>query len=179
MGTLFERTVSLDAEKTYSELKTQLFQQNSKLLIDDPSKHLVVEQGSLMGITPKGVKKRIDCYFHPQGENQTRVIVKSSLAPDWVKWNIGSYVFSAFLIVILSFFTYGFESGLATQRSSFSSELAEMFGLIDYSDSLFAINLLKLMVLVLIVLVLVCVLVDLIIYKKRYSPVEEALWVLP
>jgi hypothetical protein len=176
---LFERIVSLDAEKAYSELKNQLFKENSKLLIDEPSKRIVVEQGSLMGITPKGVKKRIECHFHSQGEKQTRVIVKSSLTPDWVKLNLGSYVFLAVMIGICFFLAFDIENSIAVQRSSLINNLAESLGLISYSQPLFLVSMFQFFGIFLLIIALVGITADLIIYKKRYSFVKEILWILP
>ena len=180
MGTLlFERIVSLDVDKTYSELKNQLFREKSKLVIDEPSKFLVVEQGSLMGMTPNGAKKRIEYHFHPQGENQTRVIAKSSMASDWVKISAVSYLFVGLLVGISLFLAYDYENAIAIKRSSIFNNIAEAFGLINYSQSFFIIDMLKLLAIALSALVLISLIADLVIYKRRYSLVEETLRVLP
>jgi len=54
---MIERITSLTPEKAYEELKNLLFRSNCRIVFEEHLKRIEVEQGSLLGITPRGVKK--------------------------------------------------------------------------------------------------------------------------
>ncbi len=178
MRAVFERLVALDSEQAYSELKNQLFKQNSKLVIDEPSKHLVIEQGSLSGMTPKGIKKRVEYYFHPQGDH-TRVVAKSSLSPDWVKLNVATYVVAVGIVGLLLFLSSDLAASVVLNRSSFLAIILQTAGTPGSAQTLMLANLFQWLAMGFSALILVSVIVDLLAYKKKYGLVEETLRMLP
>jgi hypothetical protein len=169
---LYERIVALDAEKAYSELKNQLFKQNSKLIVDEIPKHLVIEQGSLSGMTPKGIKKRVEYYFHPQGDH-TRVVAKSSMASDWVKLNVASYVIAAALATVI------FWVASDLRNNSVLGLFNQVIEVQNYSQALLLSNLLNGAATLILALIIISVIVDAYAYKRKYALVEESLKVLP
>jgi hypothetical protein len=172
---LFERIVALDAEKAYSELKNQLFRQNSKLIIDEPPQHLVVEQGSLFGLTPKGAKKRIECHFHPQGDH-TRIVAKTSLSSNWKKVTCLGYLIGAVCIALAILLAFTVQA-IATQPY-FLSIFTE-FGSYNYSQLQLIANMLWGLAIFLVSILSVNIIADLLIYRRKDSLIEETLKMLP
>jgi hypothetical protein len=169
---LYERIVALDAEKAYSELKNQLFKQNSKLVVDIPSKHLVIEQGSLSGVTPKGVKKRIEYYFHPQGDN-TRVVAKSSMASDWVRINVAMSIIATVLAVSFLFIAFNLEN------NGYLGLFSRWIEVQNYPQALVLANVIRLTAIFLVGIIIASSILDVYAYKRKYVLVEESLKVLP
>jgi hypothetical protein len=169
---LYERIVSLDVEKAYSELKNQLFRQNSKLIVDEVPTHLVIEQGSLSGMTPKGIKKRVEYYFHSQGDH-TRVVAKSSMASDWVKLNVASYVIAIALATLISLVASNLSNNGVLGLFNQAIEVQ------NYSQALLLSNLLNGVATLFLASIIISVIVDMYAYKRKYALVEESLKVLP
>jgi len=78
---LFERIISLELQKAYEELKAALLRSGCKIVAKEPQKSITVEQGSLWGMSPKGVKKRITFTLFPY-DSKTRVVSITLLASD-------------------------------------------------------------------------------------------------
>jgi hypothetical protein len=170
--------VALNAETAFSELKNYLFKEKCKLLSEEQSKHLVVEQGSLGGMTPKGVKKRIDYYFHSQGNN-TRIVAHTSFASDWVKYNFLSYFFVGLLFVFPLLIAFEYEASIAVKQHSLLGSLAEAFGFTQYLQAMVFVNLLKCVAVFSLVFIIISAIADVWIHKRKDAFAEESLRVLP
>jgi hypothetical protein len=57
---LVERTVSLEVEKAYSELKAHLLEKNCKITAEEAPTFISVKQGSLWGISPSNRQENDD-----------------------------------------------------------------------------------------------------------------------
>ncbi|MGA3112098.1 MAG: hypothetical protein ABSE15_08720 [Candidatus Bathyarchaeia archaeon] len=57
---MLKRTLNLEIEKTYADVKVSLVSKGCKVLSEDTPKHLLVKQGSLWGMLPETAKKTVD-----------------------------------------------------------------------------------------------------------------------
>lgn len=158
MVLLFERVVSLEVEKAYEELKNLLLNRKCKIVAEERSKSIRVEQGSLWGVSPKGVKKTISFHLHPKN-SETRIAGVSSLASDWIIISTLSYVIAG----ILSPFSWLFAIDL--ESSGFYST--------------WAISYFKITSILLAIVVIVGIIWDIFIYAGKDSFAEETLRLLP
>lgn len=95
---MFERVVSLDVHKAYEELKGYLLKNNCKIIGEEPSKSITVEQGSFWGFSPRGVKKRISFYLQPY-DSKTRIVSISSLSSEVIILNVFGWI----MLIIFAF----------------------------------------------------------------------------
>jgi hypothetical protein len=146
---MIERVVKLTPEKSYDELKSLLFRKNCKITAEEHPKSITVEQGSLWGVSPKGVKKIISFHFVPK-DSETRIISISSLASDWIILSISSYVFAGIFIPLFWWLA------------------------IDLGE-----RMLSLLSIFLAIVLIVGIILDVGIYALRDSFVEETLRLLP
>jgi hypothetical protein len=112
---LFERIVSLEVQKAHEELRNLLLKTKCKIVAEEPLKDITVEQGSLWGVSPKGVKK-ISFNFLPHNSG-TRIVSISSLTSDWINISILSYGIIGISALVLGWITIDVEASIVARRS--------------------------------------------------------------
>lgn len=175
---MFERVLSSNVEKAYEELKDLLLKRNCKIVSEEQQKFIQVEQGSVWGMSPKGVKKVIS--FHLSSRNSgTRVASTSSLTSNWLSLCAIGYMIFAVLISIFWWIAVDLETYVTAQRGSFWGWLAEAFGYTGYQQALALINYFRIFSVLLAVGLIASVVIDVVIYVRRNSFAEETLRLLP
>jgi hypothetical protein len=159
---MFERVVSLEVSKAYEELKDALLKRDCKIVGEVPPRSIAVEQGSLWGLSPKGVKKRVTFDLFPY-DSKTRVVSFSSLTSDWIGLSVVGY---ALLVV------------LGSMLGWIAADL-EALGYTGFREALVMVGLLKVLSIVCFVVLIVGIIVDAYCYAKRDSFSEEVLRSLP
>jgi hypothetical protein len=99
---LIERIVSLDPQKAYEELKNLLMRNDCRIVREEPSKTIVVEHGSVFGVTSKSIEKRITFTLIPY-ENKTRIISVTSLTKDMTYLTISIYIMLVVVLILFGF----------------------------------------------------------------------------
>ena len=127
---MIERTVGLDAEKAYVELKARLLEKNCKITAEEAPTLISVRQGSLWGITPATAKKNVD-YRLAAADSGTRITCSSSLASDWKNLTIIGCVLSVAVIALCLWMAADLDALVTTQQQGFWSWIATVDGYVD------------------------------------------------
>lgn len=175
---MFERIASLDVEKAYEELKNLLLKNKCKIIAEEHLKNITAEQGSLWGISPKGVKKKISFSLLPHNSG-TRIVSISSLTSDWINISILGYVFAGIFASVSWWSATDLEASIMAERWSFWGRLAEAFGYTGFREALALVSLLKILSVFLVIVLIVSIIIDIYIYAGKDSFAEETLKLLP
>ena len=127
---MVERTVSLEIEKAYAELKAHLLEKNCKITAEEAPTLISVRQGSLWGITPATAKKNVD-YRLAAADSGTRITCSSSLASDWKNLTIIGCVLSVAVIALCLWMAADLDALVTTQQQGFWSWIATVDGYVD------------------------------------------------
>ena len=127
---MVERTVSLEIEKAYAELKAHLLEKNCKITAEEAPTLISVRQGSLWGITPATAKKNVHYQLAAAGSG-TRITFSSSLASDWKNLTIIGCVLSVAVIALCLWMAADLDALVATQQQGFWSWIATVDGYVD------------------------------------------------
>ena len=128
---LLERTVSLEIDKAYADLKKVFLAKDSKLISGKSPNQIVIKQGSLWGISPVSAKKTVKATL--TGVNSaTKVTCTTQLSSDWKNITIIGCVFAAILAVICLWITFDLNTFIVTHRVSFWSWLITINGTTDF-----------------------------------------------
>jgi hypothetical protein len=84
---LSERTVDLQIEQAFAELKTILLARGCNIITEKPPKLISVKHGSLWGISPRTAKKTVS-YHLSSVDSETRITYSSKLASDWTSLTV-------------------------------------------------------------------------------------------
>jgi len=155
---MIERVVNLTPEKAYEELKNLLLGNNGKIVAEKQASSIKVEQGSIWGVSPKGVKKIISFHFLPK-DSGTRIVSVSSLTSDWIILSALGYVIMGILSPLFWSYAIGLES----------SGLYETW----------AINYFRFTSILFVLAVIVGITWDIFIYARKDSFAEDTLRLLP
>jgi hypothetical protein len=150
---LLKRTVSLEIDKAYADLKTVLLEKDCKIISEEPPKQISVKQGSLWGISPKTAKKTIEANFAPV-DSGTQVTVSSRLSSDWINLTIVGCALAAVLVCLCLWIAFDLEAFMITQKPSFWSWLATVNGSVDFQVGQALVNLTKALAVFLSVIIL-------------------------
>ena len=175
---MFERVVSLKVEKAYEELKNLLFRSNCRIVAEEHSKSINVEQGSLWGVSPKGVKKIISFHLSPHNSG-TRIVSVSSLDTVWTSVSLLSYVLGGIVAFIFWWIATDLEAGIIAWRRSFWGWLAEAFGYTSFREASMLVSLLKILSFLMVIVIIMGIIIDVYIYARKDSFAEETLRLLP
>jgi len=128
---LVERTVSLDAEKAYAELKASLLEKKCKITAEEAPTLISVKQGSLWGISPATAKKNVNCRLASAASGGTRITCSSSMASDWKNLTIIGCVLSVAVIALCLWMAADLNAFVATQQQGYWSGIATVNGYVD------------------------------------------------
>jgi hypothetical protein len=127
---LVERTVELEADEAYAGLKAVLVEKNCKVTAEEAPARIVVQQGSLWGISPVSAKKNVD-YRLASVEGGTRVTGSSALASDWKNLTIIGCVLSVIVVALCLWMAADLDALVATQQQGYWSWIATVDGYVD------------------------------------------------
>ena len=127
---LVERTVGLDAEKAYAELKASLLEKKCKITAEEAPTLISVRQGSLWGISAETAKKNVNCQLAPV-DSGTRITCSSSLASDWKNLTIVGCVLSVAVIAVCLWMAADLDTLVATQQQGIWGWIATVNGYVD------------------------------------------------
>ena len=94
-----ERIIDANTDETYEKTKTVLIGKGCTVVSEEPSRQIVLRQGSLWGLSPRTAKKNIKLSFEAKG-NKTSIKYSSRLSQDWKNVTIVGCVL-AFLIAVV------------------------------------------------------------------------------
>lgn len=139
---LIKRTLNLEIDEAYAELKASLVQKGCKIISQTLPKQLVVRQGSLWGMSPTSAKKTVNLSFSPAASG-TQVAVSSRLSSDWKNITIVGCAAAAVLAALCVWMALDLTTFMNTGRASFWSWLASVNGNVDVSAAQSFVNLMK------------------------------------
>jgi hypothetical protein len=171
---LLERSIGLDIEKSFSELRTILLEQGGKIVSEEPSKHISIQHGSLRGVSPKGAKKVVNYQFFPS-KSGTRIISCSSISSDWANLTLWGNIIAAIVAAVFWWIATDMENFVANGILGYWTGLARVFGYPSVQYVFFMINVIKALSIVLVVTIILEILDVFIVYRKINSFAEETL----
>lgn len=174
---LFERTVSLEIEKAYSELKTFLLKKGGNISAEEPPRQISIKHGSLHGVSPKSAKKLVIYHLFPH-KSGTRIVSYSSISSDWAKLTLAGNIIAGFVAAIFWWIASDIASLVVDGVTGYWSWLARAFGFPDLQYVFFMINVTKALSIVLVVTIILEILDVLIVYRKINTFAEETLDIL-
>ena len=117
-----QRTINLEIDKAYADLKACFEAQKCKVLSEDKPNQIVVRQGSLWGASPITAKKTVIANLEPVGST-TKIACASTLGRDWKKLTVVGCIFAAVLVGVCVWIAFDLTSYMATLKPSFWSWL--------------------------------------------------------
>ena len=132
MHPVLKRTLSVEIDKAYAELKAALTQKGCRTVSEDPPTHLIVKQGSLWGMSPASAKKTVYVALVP-AESATQVTFSSRLSADWKNLTIVGCALAAVLAGICLWMAFDINSVIASGKATFWSWLVSANGSVDVS----------------------------------------------
>lgn len=154
---MIEQNLNLTVEQAYENLTT-LLQKNCVLIIEEPSKRILVKQGSLWGLSPRTAKKMIDYRFSSTSSG-TQIVVSSSLTPGWKNLTIIGSILSIMVAAFFWWISVDLEDFVMTHEPSFWSWLATSGSLTYTNLALSFINLTRWLAIFLVVAVFIEVII--------------------
>lgn len=139
---MFQKTLSSNIDEAYIEVKKVLSDKGCKILSEQSSKQVFVNQGSLWGTSPKTAKKKIEINF-ASIDSGTLVTCNSRLSSDWKNLSIAGCVFAVVLVGLCLWMTQDLGTFLTTHKPSFWSWIVTVNGNIDFQIGQAFVNLTK------------------------------------
>jgi hypothetical protein len=127
---MLERTVGLEIEKAYAELKALLLKKGCKMVVEEPPTLLSVRQGSLWGISPRSAKKTAS-YRLSAVDSGTQIACSSSLSADWKYLTIIGSALSLVVVFLCLWISMDLEAFMVSREPSYWSWIATVNGYID------------------------------------------------
>ena len=171
---MLERSASLGVEKAYSELRTILLEKGSKIVSEDPPKHISIEHGSLRGVTPKSAKKVVKYDISPH-ELGTKIVSHSSISSDWANLTLWGNIIAGVVAAVFWWIVTDMENFVANGVSGYWTWLARAFGYPDVQYFFFMINVTKTLSIVLVVTIVLEILDVLIVHRMIDTFAAETL----
>jgi hypothetical protein len=131
---LVERTVGLEIEKVYEDLKALLLKKGCSIVAEEPPALISVKQGSLWGISPLTAKKVVNYRLAPAGSG-TRITCSSSLASDWKNLTIIGNALAVVVASLCWWIAVDLDAFMVTQQPSYWSWIVTVDGYIDFQTA--------------------------------------------
>jgi hypothetical protein len=128
---LVERTVGLEIEKAYADLKALLLQNGCRIVAEEPPALISVRQGSLWGMSPRTAKK-VMAYCLASVDSGTRITCSSSLATDWKNLTVIGSALAVVVAALCLWISMDLDALVATQMQGYWSWIAMVNGYIDF-----------------------------------------------
>jgi hypothetical protein len=148
---MFERTVDLQIEQSFAELKAFLLEKGCKVLVEELPTYISVKQGSLWGIFPRAAKKVVNYRLSPVNQG-TRISYSSSLSADWKNLTVSGSAFAVLVASLCWWIAMDLEAFMITQQPSFWSWIASVDGYIDFQTGQMFVSLAKMLTLFLVII---------------------------
>ena len=178
---MVERTVSLDPQKAYEELRNLLLKNGCKIVREDPPRSIEVEHGNVYGYTPKSIEKRITFTLIPYG-NTTRIISNTSITKDYIYASVFSILYIILLAGIFWYiisFSYGALSIVGSKIPTVPKDLQEYILYTQYREALKSIQTLAIIFYILVIAIIFFIAFGIYSYLRRDRFSEEILKHLP
>jgi len=137
---VFKRTLNLEINQAYGDLKKSLFQKNCKIVSENFPTQLLVRQGSLWGISPSSAKKTIH-FELVSAESKTDVTCKSRLNSDWRNVTIIGCILAAVLAGVCLWMAFDLTAVVGSGKATFWRWLVTSHGTVDVSVAKAFVNL--------------------------------------
>jgi hypothetical protein len=128
---LVERTVCLEVEKAYAELKELLLDKDCKIIAEEEPVFISVRQGSLWGISQLTAKKTVN-YRLEAVDSGTRITYSSSLASDWKNLTVIGCALAVVVASLCLWISMDLDALVTTQQQSTWSWIATVNGYLDF-----------------------------------------------
>jgi hypothetical protein len=161
---VLKRIFNLENDKAFADIKEALLQKGAKIVSEDPSKHLVVKQGSLWGMSPSTAKKTVELTFVPVNSG-TQVGISSRLSSGWKNLTIIGCALACVLVALCLWMALDLTTFMSTGRASFWSWLASVNGNVDVSVAQTFVNLTKALAVFLSLIIVLEIAVAIYVYK--------------
>jgi hypothetical protein len=171
---LTTRDVNAEVVSTYSELKGFLLEKDCKLVSEEPPKRIVVQHGSLRGVSPRNVKKVIEYQICPHNSG-SRIVSKSSISSDWINLTLWGSVGAGVVAVLFWWIASDITDLLMNGGNGYWVWLAEAFGYPNVQYAFFMVNITKILSVVLLVTIILEILDVFIVHRRINSFAEETL----
>jgi hypothetical protein len=172
---LVERTVDLEIEKAYEDLKALLLKKDCRIIAEEPPALISVKQGSLWGISPLTAKKVVNYRLAPV-DSGTLITCSSSIAPDWKNLTI---LGSALAVVVASlcwWIAMDLDALVTTQQHGYWSWIATVDGYIDFQTAQSFANLTRMLAVFLAFILAAEVVIVVYVYFRINAFAEETLY---
>jgi hypothetical protein len=171
---LVERTVSLEIEKAYADLKAVLLEKNCRVIAEEAPVLISVRQGSLWGISPLTAKKNVN-YRLDAVESGTRITCASSLAADWKNLTAIGSALSVVVVALCLWMSMDLDALVATQQPSYWSWIATVDGYIDVQTAEMFAGLTRMLAVFLAIILIAEVVIVVYVQSKINTFAEETL----
>jgi hypothetical protein len=171
---LYERTSSLKIEGVYSEMKTLLLEKGCKIVSEEPPKHILIQHGSLRGISPKWAKKIVSYHIFSY-KSGTKIVSNSSISSDWANLTLWGNIIAGFVAAVFWWIASDIANYLASGKSGCWTWLAGAFGYPSAQHTFFMINVTKALSILLVITILLEILDVFIVYRNIDKFARETL----
>ena len=171
---MFERTVDLQIEQAFAELKASLLGKGCKVLIEEQPTYISVKQGSLWGISIKTAKKVVQYRLSPVNHG-TRIAYSSSLSADWKNLTVSGSALAVLVASLCWWIAMDLETFIITEQPSYWSWIASVDGYINFQTGQTFVSLTKMLTLFLVIILAIEIVVAVYAYFKIDSFAEETL----
>jgi len=128
---LLERTVGLGIEEAYAELKALLLKKGCRIIAEETSVLISVNQGSLWGISPRTAKKVVT-YRFAAVDSGTRITCSAALASDWKNLTLIGSTLAVVVAFLCLWIAMDLDVIVVTQQSRYWSWIVTVDGYIDF-----------------------------------------------
>jgi hypothetical protein len=171
---LVERTVGLEIEKAYADLKAVLLEKNCRIIEEEAPTFISVRQGSLWGISPLTAKKNVNYRFDAV-DSGTRITCSSSLASDWKNLTIIGSALAVVVVALCLWMSMDLDALVATQQPSYWSWIATVDGYIDFQTAQMFAGLTRMLAVFLAIILVAEVVIVVYVHFRINSFAEETL----
>ena len=171
---MLERTVRIEIEEAYADLKAALVEKGCKILSEEPPRQISVKQGSLWGILPKTAKKTVNIQL-VSVDSGTRVTCSSKLASDWKNITAVGCALAVVLVGVCLWMATDLGAFMVTHEPSFWSWLVTVEGNVDLRVGQAFVNLTWGLAIFLSAIILLEMVIVVYVYSKIDAVTKEAL----
>ncbi len=175
---MFKRTVSLEIDKAYAELKALLLKKGCRIVVEEPPKYIIVKQGSLWGISPRTAKKKM-IYRLSSVDSGTQIACISSLASDWKNITVIGSVISIIVASLCWWISADLEAFMITKEPSYWGWIVTVDGYADLQMGQMLVSLTRILAVFLVAIITIEVVIASYAHFKIDAFAEETLRGLP
>ena len=171
---LLRRTLNIEIEKAYADVKASLVSKGCKIVSEDEPKHLQLSKGRFGECYPKQPKKPWTSLLS-LSTRHTQVTASSRISSDWKNITIIGCALSAVLAGLCLWISLDLTAFLGSGKASFWSWLASVNGNVDVSVAQTFVNLTKSLAIFLSVVILLEIVVAAYAYRRIDKFAKETL----